>query len=156
MGNFLSFSFQGSKHMTCGEGGILLCKNKETAIKARKASSLGFSNLTAEPGNSTISKELRCNPTFKRHTSYGHNFLLSELAISLALGEFERLEELVSMHQNVAKEFERVIADCDWLIPQKAPQDYVHSFWTYAIRIIRNNIDWSKMRNFFTNLGGDG
>ena len=25
MGNFSSFSFQGSKHMTCGEGGILLC-----------------------------------------------------------------------------------------------------------------------------------
>jgi len=156
MGNFSSFSFQGSKHMTCGEGGILLCENKETAIKARKASSLGFSTLTAEPGNSTIPKELRCHPTFKRHTSYGHNFLLSELAISLALGEFERLDELVSMRQNVAKEFERVIADCDWLIPQKTPEDHVHSFWTYAIRISRNDIDWSEMRNFFTNLGGDG
>tara|TARA_Y100001960_G_scaffold134884_1_gene143122 strand:+ start:407 stop:1627 length:1221 start_codon:yes stop_codon:yes gene_type:complete len=156
MGNFSSFSFQGSKHMTCGEGGILLCENKETAIKARKASSLGFSTLTAEPGNSTIPKELRCHPTFKRHTSYGHNFLLSELAISLALGEFERLDELVSMRQNVAKEFERVIADCDWLIPQKTPKDHVHSFWTYAIRISRNDIDWSEMRNFFTNLGGDG
>ena len=156
IGNFSSFSFQGSKHMTCGEGGILLCENEETAIKARKASSLGFSTLTAQPGNSTIPKELRCHPSFERHTSYGHNFLLSELAISLALGEFERLDELVLMRQKVAKEFECAITGCDWLIPQKTPEDHVHSYWTYAIRINRNDIDWSEMRSFFTNLGGDG
>lgn len=156
MGDFSSFSFQGSKHMTCGEGGILLCKNEETATKARKASSLGFSSLTAEPGNSTIPKELRCHPSFQRHTSYGHNFLLSELAIALALGEFERIDELVSIRQEAAREFESVVAGCDWLIPQNTPKDHVHSYWTYAMRMSRDDIEWSEMRRFFVGLGGDG
>ncbi len=117
---------------------------------------MAFQPLQRNPATQPFRNSFGATPLSKGIIVTGIIFLLSELAISLALGEFEQLDELVSMRQNVAKEFERVIADCDWLIPQKTPQDHVHSFWTYAILIVRNNIDWSKMRNFFTNLGGDG
>ena len=54
-GDFSSFSFQSSKHMTCGEGGILLTKDEELADKARTFSSLGYANLSSKRGR--ISKE---------------------------------------------------------------------------------------------------
>jgi perosamine synthetase len=156
MGNFASFSFQASKHLTCGDGGILLCSDEELATRARKAAVLGFSTLTAKPGQLVVPEELRCRPTFQRHTVVGYNYRLPEIAAAVALGELERVEELVEMRQASARCFAEVIDTCDWLVPQKTPDGYVHSCWVVAARIARDDIDWAALRRKFVELGGDG
>ena len=155
-GEFASFSFQGSKHMTCGEGGILLCDDEALATRARKAAAVGFTTVTARPGDSVIPKEIRCHPSFQRHDMLGYNFRMSELAIAMALGEFERLDELVAMRCAIAELFDQVVQPCDWLIPQKTPEHCEHSWWTYGMRIARDDLDWSELRAKFVELGGDG
>jgi len=97
IGQFASFSFQASKHMTSGDGGILICDDEELATRARKAAVAGYSTLTAGPGDSVVAEELRCHPAFERHTSLGYNFRLPEIAAAVALGELERLDDLVAM-----------------------------------------------------------
>jgi perosamine synthetase len=156
MGHFASFSFQASKHLTCGDGGILICSDEALATRARKAAILGYSTLTAEPGQSTIPEELRCQPTFARHTSLGYNFRLPEIAAAAVLGELERADELVAFRQACAACYQEVVADCDWIVPQKTPEGYVHSYWTYTVRIARDDLDWSAFRRKFVELGGDG
>lgn len=93
--------------MTCGEGGILVCDDEHLATQARKMCSVGYSTITADPGNQTVPKELRCHPDFARHTEYGHNFGMSELSAALALGELERLESLVALRRQVFYRFSR-------------------------------------------------
>lgn len=156
IGHFASFSFQASKHMTCGDGGILVCDDQELATRARKAAVVGYSTLTAKPGDSVVPEELRCHPDFQRHTSLGYNFRLPEIAAAVALGELERLEELVEMRTRAAACLADVVDQCDWLIPQKTPQGYVNSFWTYTARIARQDVDWTEFRKRFVELGGDG
>ena len=156
IGDFASFSFQGSKHMTCGDGGILICDDEELATRARKAATLGFSTLTAKPGDNSVPKEVRCHPDFERHTVLGYNFRLPELAAAYALGEFERLDELVAMRCAVAQLFEEVVRGCDWLTPQRTPEDCVHSWWTFALRLGRDDLSWTTFRRKFVELGGDG
>ena len=155
IGDFASFSFQGSKHMTSGEGGILLCDDEELATRARKAAACGFAMLTAEPGKSRIPKEVRCHPSFQRHPDLGYSFRMPELAVAMALGEFERLDELVEMRRAVAALYDEVVRECDWLVPQKTPRGYVHSWWTYAMRIARDDLDWADIRKTFVDRGGD-
>lgn len=156
MGQFASFSFQASKHLTCGDGGILICSDEELATRARKAAVLGYSALTAKPGQSVIPEELRCQPTFQRHTSVGYNYRLPEIAAAAVLGELERVDELVEMRQACAECLAEVVDACDWLVPQKTPDNYVHSCWTYAARITRDDVDWAALRRKFVELGGDG
>jgi perosamine synthetase len=43
-GDFSSFSFQASKHLTCGEGGMLCTNNEDFANEGRRFSSLGNQN----------------------------------------------------------------------------------------------------------------
>ena len=155
-GEFASFSFQGSKHMTCGDGGILICEDERLAEAARKAAVMGFSTLTARPGDVSVPKEQRCRPSFARHTEFGYNYRLPELAAAMALGEFERLDQLVGMRRFVAECFEDVVSECDWLVPQKVPPGYEHSYWTYACRIDRDDLDWTELRAKFVEFGGDG
>ena len=156
IGDFASFSFQGSKHMTCGDGGILLCSDEDLALKARRAATLGYSAISVKPGDSVIPQELRCHPSFARHVSLGYNFRLPEIAAAVALGELERIEELVGMRKLCAGFFKEVVKDCPWLVPQKTPDDYIHSCWTYAVRITRDDLDWADLRRKFVSLGGDG
>ena len=156
IGHFASFSFQASKHMTSGDGGILICDDEELATRARKAAVAGYSTLTAKPGDSVVAEELRCHPGFERHTSLGYNFRLPEIAAAVALGELERLEDLVAMRTTVADCLAEVVDQCDWLTPQKTPAGYVNSYWTYAVRIMRDDVDWAAFRRKFVELGGDG
>lgn len=156
IGDFASFSFQGSKHMTCGDGGILICQDEKLALAARRAAVLGYSAISAKPGDSVIPQELRCHPSFARHVSLGYNFRLPEIAAAVALGELERLEELVEMRKICARFFDEVVKDCKWLIPQMTPAGYVHSYWAYAARITRDDLDWVELRKKFISLGGDG
>ena len=156
IGDFASFSFQSSKTITCGDGGMLLCHDLELATKARKAATLGFKDLSAKPGNNVVSEEMRCQPDYQRHDSLGWNLRLSEVACAVALAEMERGEDLASMRTLSAMAFAEVIQNCDWLVPQKTPYGYVNAYWNYAARITRDDIVWADFLRKFKELGGDG
>ena len=156
IGDFASFSFQASKHMTCGDGGILLCDDEQLATRVRQAAVLGYSTLSARPGDSVVAEELRCHPSFARHTRLGYNFRMPEIAAAVALAEFERLDELVAMRIAAARCLDEVVRGCEWLVPQRTPEGYVHTYWTYTVRIARDDIDWAALRRKFVELGGDG
>ena len=156
IGDLASFSFQGSKHMTCGDGGILISNDEKLALNARRAATIGYAAISATPGDSVIPQELRCHPTFARHISLGYNFRLPEIAAAIALGELERLEELVEMRKLCARFMDEVVRDCKWLVSQKTPEGCIHSYWTYAARITNDDLDWAEFRRKFVELGGDG
>ena len=156
IGDMASFSFQGSKHMTCGEGGILITSNKDLASRVRQFCCLGYAALSAEPGKSSVSEELRQDPSFARHEIFGYNYRLPEIAAAVALGQLEHLDELVAMRKECAGFYAEVVSTCNWLIPQRIPSDCVHAAWTYVVRLANDNVDWRAFRKKFVELGGDG
>jgi perosamine synthetase len=156
IGHFASFSFQASKTVTCGDGGILICSDDTLALAARKAATIGFKDLTLRPGDNVVSETLRCQPDYQRHDSLGWNQRLPEVACAVALAELERVEELAEMRTYSAMAFDRVVRDCKWLVPQKTPEEYVNAYWTYVVRIARDDIAWPDLQAAFRELGGDG
>ncbi len=156
IGHFASFSFQASKTLTCGDGGILICSDDCLALKARRAATIGFRDLSIRPGDTVVAEELRCRPDYKRHSSLGWNQRLPEIACAVALAELERIEELVAMRVACGEAFAEVVGRCDWLTPQRVPPGYRHTYWTYPVKIERDDVDWSTFRRRFVELGGDG
>lgn len=156
IGHFASFSFQASKTVTCGDGGILICSDDALALNARRAATIGFRDLSVRPGDTVVPEELRCRPDYKRHSDLGWNQRLPEIACAVALAELERIDELVAMRVASAEAFAEVVDRCDWLTPQHVPTGCRHTYWTYPVRIERDDIDWSAFRSRFVELGGDG
>lgn len=156
IGHFSSFSFQSSKTLTCGDGGILICSNDKLALAARKAATIGFKDLTLKPGDNVVSEQLRCQPDYQRHDSLGWNQRLPEIASAVALAELERVDELAEMRTYSAMAFNRVVQDCEWLVQQKTGEEYVNSYWVFAARITRDDIIWADFLSAFIDLGGDG
>jgi len=156
IGHFASFSFQSSKTVTCGDGGILICSDDTLALAARKAATLGFKDLTLKPGDNVVSEQLRCRPEYQRHDSMGWNQRLPEIAAAVALAELERIDELVEMRTYSGMTFDRVVQDCEWMVPQRTHEGCVNAYWTYGARIARDDVVWADLLAAFVELGGDG
>jgi perosamine synthetase len=146
IGDMASFSFQGSKHMTCGDGGIVITDDPDYALGIRHGMCFGFSSLAPESAPTTAPpREIRQDPNFARHIGFGWNYRLPELCAAAALGQLERLDDLVGWRQAVAAGYAEVVAGCEWLSPQKEPED----------QGIVNSLTWHQFRDQYVEFGGD-
>lgn len=155
-GDFASFSFQASKHLTTGEGGMLTCNNEELADKARRLNCLGYAGVSAKQGK--ITRNDIQDPNYSRHISFGYNYRMSELQAACACGQLERAEELIDQRVKVAALFNDALRNQTLLKPQVEPEGYKNSYWTYCavLNTTKPDVDWYRFRDLFQKNGGDG
>jgi perosamine synthetase len=155
LGDLASFSFQASKHLTTGEGGMLITDNEELADRARRFSCLGYASVSSKKGK--ISREDIQDPRYSRHVSVGFNYRMSEIVAAVALGQLEHARELVDMRIAVAKLFKEAVKGSKAVLPQKTPDGCINSYWTYVLCLNTNasEKDWYDFRKIFLKNGGD-
>jgi len=155
-GDFSSYSFQASKHITCGEGGMLITNDSTLADKARKFSSLGYAGVSGKQGK--ITKNDIQDPNYSRHVSIGFNYRMSELQAAAILGQLQRSKELVQARLETAKLFDEAICGQSLVTRQTEPTEYSNSYWCYSMILNTTipEIDWYKFRDLFQKKGGDG
>lgn len=154
-GDFASFSFQASKHLTVGEGGMLTTDDEALADKARKFSCLGYASVSSKKGK--ISRDDIQHPDYNRHVSLGFNFRMSEINAAVALGQVERARELVDVRIRAGRLFREASRDFRSFVPQADHPDLVNSYWTFAgyLATDRPAVDWPAFRELFRSNGGD-
>ncbi len=72
------------------------------------------------------------------------------------LAQLERIDELVQRRIDVAQEFSKIAEGCNWLIPQKTPDDCENSYWTWVVKLETDKFSWYEFRDKFLENGGDG
>lgn len=152
-GDAASFSFQSSKHLSSGEGGIVTTNNEDLAIGIRKVSGLGYKNIGAKKAR--ISKDEIQHPTFKRHDYIGWNYRMSELNCAVALAQTERAEELINPRKEIGSLFTTATLGYDWFKPQYIGEEYESSYWAFACKLETEHVSWDVFREEFLKRGGD-
>ncbi|MCE2771178.1 MAG: DegT/DnrJ/EryC1/StrS family aminotransferase, partial [Saprospiraceae bacterium] len=155
-GDFSSYSFQASKHISCGEGGMLTTKNVEYADVARRFTSLGYAGVSAKQAK--ITRNDIQDPNYSRHVSVGYNYRMSEVQSAVILGQLERIQDLVNVRIEVAKLFDDAIQGSKLVTKQYTPDYCINSYWSYSMVLNTDNpnIDWYRFRDLFQKNGGDG
>lgn len=159
IGDIASFSFENTKHISCGEGGMILTDSEEYAEKCRKLGGHGFKNLRAEDGRVRLNQDMFQNPEYKRHDSLGWNYRMPEFTAAVAYAQLERVDELVKLRQDSAQIFIDVMRECDFLVPQETPEGYVNSYYSLGVRYLgkeKLGITWQDFRKEYVEMGGDG
>ncbi|MDD5109220.1 MAG: DegT/DnrJ/EryC1/StrS family aminotransferase [Candidatus Omnitrophica bacterium] len=155
LGHLSSFSFQSSKHITSGEGGMVVTNSEKLADKVRRFNSLGYAGVSATKGK--ITRDDIQDPLYDRHMEVGFNYRLSELCSAVVLAQVERLEDMVEKRIESAYFYSEAVKDCAWLKPQKVPAGYKHSYWTYVLKLSEDaGVNWYDFRKKYIELGGDG
>lgn len=158
IGHMASYSFETTKHISCGEGGIIITTNEKYAEGVRKLGGHGFKNLRADEGRIRLNQEVFQNPNYKRHDSLGWNYRLSEFGAAVALAQLERIEYLVDLRIKSAEIFLDVMSSCDYLVPQLIPREYTHSYYTLGVVYEGKNsigVTWEDFRKAYIEEGGD-
>ena len=154
LGDCASFSFQSSKHLTSGEGGMIVTDSLELAGKIRRVQSLGYAGVSATKGK--ITKKDIQDPDYSRHVTMGWNYRMPELCAAVALAQLENIDELVGRRIDVAGMFEEAVRGFNWFVPQHTGNEYQNSYWTWVARLDRPDISWHQFRDRFLESGGNG
>ena len=154
IGHASSFSFQNTKHMTTGEGGMILTNDIQLQDNICKATILGYQTV-GELAPKFDNRQFR-DPAFKRHIAFGYNYRMSELCCAVGLSQLEKLDYLVDKRIEIANKFNELLKEtnCDWLVPQKI-NDYIkHTYWGFTVKLVRDDISFIDFRDKLMEYGG--
>ena len=154
IGDMAIYSFERTKHMTSGDGGMIITNNPELAKEARKFAKLGYTTVTEDSKGNKPPRELMQNPDFKRHDAIGRNYRMPDVCAAILLSQLEKLDMFVETRQKIGKMYEEAVKGCSWLVPQKIPEEYESAYFTVALLLKDTKITWQEFRKAFIEEGG--
>lgn len=159
IGHMASFSFENTKHMSTGDGGIVITNDERLAEAVRKFSCLGYSMVTAASGQVRTKAFAFQDPNYKRHSSLGWQYRLPEVAAAIGMAQLARLNDYVLKRQQIWALYAEAVRDCSYLKPQVTPPGYVNACWTFAARYEGEQsigVSWQDFATKFRELSGEG
>ena len=154
--NITMFSFERTKHVSTGEGGMLITNDEGLATRARKFAGMGFKNLSARKSDLVAGVPLEYQtPSYERNDAVGLNYRFNEFLAAIALAQFEIADERVKLRRDIAKLYTEIFTNTNFKM-QKIPEGYVSSYFTYAVESPFEKInEWSNFHKHHINNGGD-
>jgi dTDP-4-amino-4,6-dideoxygalactose transaminase len=122
IGDLACFSLQQSKHMTCGEGGLLATANVAYAQRARLFADKAW------PRDSTSLGSMR-------FLFLAQNYRLSELQGAVALAQLGKVHAAVARRRAQAAALTALLEDLPDVQPPRPSARTTHSFWLYMLRV---------------------
>ena len=158
MGDAGSWSFENSKQLTSGDGGIVTTNNKTLAEKIRKIGGLGFKTLTADSGRVRTERDKLQNPNWERFDTIGYNFRMNQLAAAVALAQVERQEYFINLRKLAGQKYSQSIFKSKLLTAQKNSLGSSNAYFTFSAKFNGGHfgISWQTFRSKYVELGGDG
>jgi perosamine synthetase len=158
IGDAGSWSFENSKQLTCGDGGLVTCHDENLAIKIRKTGGLGFKTLTAESGKVRTDRDLLQNPSWERFEQIGYNYRMNQLAAAVALAQLERNDFFINLRRSMGLDYVESLKNSKLLSPQFEPSGYYYTYYTFSAKFNgdAHGISWFDFRKKYIENGGDG
>jgi perosamine synthetase len=116
-GALSTFSFYPNKHITTGEGGMLLTDDDALAERCRS-----LRNLCFQGGRRFVHEEL------------GFNFRMSNLQAAVGVAQLERLEEFVARKRRMGRRYTEGLAGAEGLELMPERTSYAENiYWVYGV-----------------------
>jgi perosamine synthetase len=122
MGDIACFSLQQSKHISCGEGGLMVTSNDAFAERALLFSDKAWPRDSGKLGSF-------------RFLFLSQNYRMNELSGAVAWGQLPKVAESVKRRRQAAEQLSSQIADLDGVKAPHVPAGTMHSYWLYMLRI---------------------
>ena len=116
-GDISTFSFYANKHVTTGEGGMVLTDDGRLADACR-----GLRNLCFKPEQRFV------------HDTLGWNFRMTNLQAALGVAQLERLDAVVARKRRMGEAYDRLLEAVPGLQrPLPSTADAANNYWVYGV-----------------------
>jgi len=126
IGDIGCFSFQQSKHMTCGDGGMAITNNKRLAHRMKLFSDKGWN----------YSRWGR-----RAYRFLAPNYRITELQSAVALAQLGKVRSVTRRRKMLGDYLSRLIRDVDGVLPAAVTEGGEHTYWLYPLQITRGSVD---------------
>ena len=137
-GDISTFSFYSNKHITTGEGGMVVTNDEELAERCRMLRNLCFR------------KDVRYV-----HDEISDNYRFTNLQAAVGLAQLEKLDEFVEKKRQMGRYYTRKLCDIEGLILPVVRTDYADNiYWVYGIVLDKNvNADNKMIQKYLKEEG---
>lgn len=136
-----AFSFQSSKHITAGEGGMLVTDEEDYAERCRSIVDCGR----------------RVGGAWHEHVRLGSNYRLSELQAAVIHAQLERYEKMLARRQQAAAFLREKLARIDGIRPLAVPEyATATSCHIFILRYDSESFGGLSKENFTKALNAEG
>ncbi len=123
-GDISIFSFYPNKHITTGEGGMVLCDDHDLAERCRSLRNLCF----------------KAEKRFA-HDEIGFNFRMTNIQAAIGVAQLERLDEFVAKKRWIGSTYSDLLKDIDSITLPLPKTDHAENiFWVYGILLKDNSL----------------
>jgi perosamine synthetase len=114
-----TFSFYPNKHVTCGEGGMVVTDDDEIANRCRQ-----LRNLCFQPGRRFVHEEL------------GWNYRMTNLQAAVGLAQLENLDQHVERKRQIGKRYREQLESIEGIqLPLPRTEDCDNIYWVFGVVI---------------------
>lgn len=139
MGVMGCFSLQQSKHITCGDGGLVVTNRDDLADRARLFADKGWDRSGEDRG----------------HAFLGMNYRITELQSAVALAQMGKLKEFVSRRRALGDALTAQISGIPGLHPPPTSAEAGSTYWFYPVLVRESEFGMSRER-FAAALSAEG
>lgn len=116
-GTISAMSFYPNKHITTGEGGMVLTDDEEIADRCRL-----FRNLCHKPGHRFVHEEL------------GYNFRMSNIQAAVGVAQLEKIDEHLQMKRALGEHYTSLCSDLKHMQTPVMDTEYAHNtYWVFGL-----------------------
>ena len=133
------FSFHPRKAVTTGEGGMITTNKDDIAEKIRRLRDHG-ANM------SDLQRHLGSKPyILADHSDAGYNQRMTDIQASLGSAQMDRATEILAERKKIAKKYDSVIGNLEWLKTPPTLEGYTHSYQSYPCLFSPKKINLSNI-----------
>lgn len=128
-GDISTFSFYANKHITTGEGGMIVTNNKKIAERCLSLRNIFFNK-------------------FKRfvHHGMGWNARLTNIQASIGIAQLERLDDFVKIKRKIGDIYNRgLVNNGNYTKPLERTSYGKNIYWVYGVLINKSKLSVSKI-----------
>jgi len=127
-GDLSTFSFYANKHITTGEGGMILTNDKKIYNKCESLRNLCFGVGTK-----------RFN-----HDDIGWNYRMTNLQAAIGCGQLKNISWIIRRKRQIGKRYISILKKCNKIYIQPYKQSYSKNiFWVFGI-LLKKNVNISR------------
>jgi len=134
------FSFHPVKHITTGEGGMVVTDNPGFAVKLRAFRNHG---ITADHRQREAD-----GSWFYEMAELGYNYRLPDINCALGLSQLKKLDKFVARRRQIAALYDSAFADMPALFPLAQRDDRKSSYHLYVVRLNLSKLNASRQQVF--------
>ena len=124
-GDISTFSFYPNKHITTGEGGMIMTDDEKLAEKCRSIRNLAFL-----PRKRFVHEEM------------GYNFRMTNLQAALGVAQLERLDEFVTKKRHIGSLYRKLLKGIETIELQPEQPAYSKNiYWVFGI-VLKDNFPY--------------